>query len=106
MSEIPLHTFGRSRKARAGYTPLQSGEPGDNNSDGQVREPSNMRAAVRAAATSSSANRSGRRRERYADNPEEEETLLGGVSHEDGGFRDDEHEESHATRAPSSQVRT
>ena len=29
MSEIPLHTFGRNRKSRSGYTPLQNGEPGD-----------------------------------------------------------------------------
>lgn len=97
MSEIPLNTFGRSRKSRrAGYTPLHSGEPEDDE----------MRAGVRAAASSASVNRKGKRRERerYADDPEEETTLLGDASHEDeeGAFRDDEHEEPR--RAPSSQV--
>ncbi|CDO76004.1 hypothetical protein BN946_scf184780.g11 [Trametes cinnabarina] len=84
MSEIPLHTFGRSRKSRAGYTPLHNGEPGDEEDSG------NMRAGVRAAAASSSVNRKGKRRERYADEPEEEATLLGDASHEEGEFREDE----------------
>ncbi|KAL1943316.1 hypothetical protein VTO73DRAFT_4391 [Trametes versicolor] len=96
MSEIPLNTFGRSRKSRrAGYTPLHSGEPEDDE----------MRTGVRAAASSASVNRKGKRRERerYADDPEEETTLLGDASHEDeeGAFRDDEHEEPR--RASSSQ---
>ncbi|KAH9886694.1 aminophospholipid-transporting P-type ATPase [Cubamyces lactineus] len=95
MSEIPLHTFGRSRKARAGYTQLHSDEPGD---DGQDE---NMRAGVRAAAASASANRKGKRRERYADNPEEEATLLGDASHEEEAFREDEQPQSR--REPSSQ---
>ncbi|KAI0369507.1 protein transporter [Pilatotrama ljubarskyi] len=86
MSEIPLHTFGRSRKSRAGYTQLHNGEPGD-------EEDGNMRAGVRAAASSASVNRKGKRRERYADDPEEEATLLGDASHEEGAFRNDEPEE-------------
>ncbi|KAI9058692.1 aminophospholipid-transporting P-type ATPase [Trametes sanguinea] len=94
MSEIPLHTFGRSRKSRAGYTPLHNGEPGDEE-DGD-----NMRAGVRAAVASSSVNRKGKRRERYADEPEEEATLLGDASHEDGEFREDEPQTTR--RAPSS----
>ena len=98
MSEIPLHTFGRSRQARAGYTPLSDGEPGE-----QVRDGSSdrMRAGVRAAA-SASANRKGKQRERYSDDPEEEATLLGDASHEDGNYGDDEPEESR--REPSAQV--
>ncbi|OSD00700.1 aminophospholipid-transporting P-type ATPase [Trametes coccinea BRFM310] len=84
MSEIPLHTFGRSRKSRAGYTPLHNGEPGDE------EDASNMRAGVRAAVASSSVNRKAKRRERYADEPEEEATLLGDASHEDSEFREDE----------------
>ena len=106
MSEIPLHAFGRSRKARAGYTPLQSGEPGDE--DGDVHdsgERPDMRTAVRVAASSSSINRKGKRRERYADNPEEEETLLGGAVHGDADFPEDEAGEAPSTREPSSQVR-
>ncbi|KAI0354190.1 protein transporter [Trametes cingulata] len=86
MSEIPLHTFGRSRKSRAGYTQLHNGEPGD-------EEDGNMRAGVRAAATSASVSRKGKRRERYADDPEEEATLLGDASHEEGAFRHDEPQE-------------
>ena len=112
MSDIPLHTFGRSRKSRAGYTPLHNGDPGDDvhgnginglaSSDNNGR---NMQAAVRAAVNSSgSVNRKGKRRERYADDPEEEETtLLGDASHEDGEFRDDEREEQ---RREASQVCT
>ena len=96
MSEIPLHTFGRSRKARAGYTQLHSDEPGD---DGQDE---NMRAGVRAAAASASVNRKGKRRERYADDPEEEATLLGDASHEEEAFREDE--QPQPRREPSSQV--
>ncbi|KAI0659521.1 aminophospholipid-transporting P-type ATPase [Cubamyces menziesii] len=95
MSEIPLHTFGRSRKARAGYTQLHSDEPGD---DGQDE---NMRAGVRAAAASASVNRKGKRRERYADDPEEEATLLGDASHEEEAFREDE--QPQPRREPSSQ---
>ncbi|KAH9914070.1 aminophospholipid-transporting P-type ATPase [Epithele typhae] len=95
MSEIPLHTFGRSRKARVGYTQLSDREPGDGHGDDDDG-PSNMRAAVRAAA-SNAAMRKGKRRERdrYADDPEEAETLLGGVSVEDDGFRDDDGERRH-----------
>ena len=111
MSEIPLHTFGRTRKSRAGYTPLHNGDPGDDvhgngtnglassNNDGR-----NMQSAVRAAVTTSgSVSRKGKRRERYADDPEEEETLLGDASHEDSEFRDDEREEQ---RREASQVCT
>ncbi|TBU21618.1 aminophospholipid-transporting P-type ATPase [Dichomitus squalens] len=101
MSEIPLHTFGRTRKSRAGYTPLHNGEPSDevhgNGTNGLGPDNSNgrtMHEVVRAAvASSGSVNRKGQRRERYADDPEEEETLLGDASHEDGGFRNDEPEE-------------
>ncbi len=112
MSEIPLHTFGRSRKSRAGYTPLHNGEPGEedqgtsnrgNNSDGSSK--SNLRtmhAAVRAAVTSSTSLRKGKQRERYADDPGEEETLLGSAALSDSGFRDDGPEEE---RRESSQVR-
>ncbi|KAI0744486.1 aminophospholipid-transporting P-type ATPase [Earliella scabrosa] len=92
MSEIPLHTFGRNRKSRAGYTPLQNGEPGDDDHD-QVSSNRTMRAGIRAAATSSSVNRKGKRRERYADDPDEEATLLGDAAHEEGEFRDDEPQE-------------
>ena len=103
MSEIPLHTFGRSRKSRAGYTPLRSGEPSDedhNNasrgSNGTGSGKSNIRtmhAAVRGVVASSSTLRKGKQRERYEDDPEEEETLLGSAARSDGGFRDDEPEE-------------
>ena len=111
MSEIPLHTFGRSRKSRAGYTPLHNGDPGDdvhgNGTNGLASSNNNgrnMQAAVRAAVTTSgSVSRKGKRRERYADDPEEEETLLGDASHEDGEFRDDEREEQ---RREASQVCT
>ncbi|KAH9851263.1 protein transporter [Lenzites betulinus] len=89
MSEIPLNTFGRSRKSRrAGYAPLHNGEPGD-------EEDGEMHASVRAAA---SVNRKGKRRERdrgrYADDPEEEATLLGDALHEeDEAFEDNVHVE-------------
>ncbi|KAI0651082.1 aminophospholipid-transporting P-type ATPase [Trametes meyenii] len=83
MSDIPLHAFGRSKKARAGYTPLHNGEPSD-------EENTSMRAAVASAAM----NRKGKRRERYADDPEEEATLLGDSSREESAFRDDEREET------------
>ncbi|KAI8996275.1 protein transporter [Trametes punicea] len=94
MSEIPLHTFGRTRKSRAGYTPLHNGEPED-------EQNGNMRAGVRAVAAATSANRKGKRMERYADDPEEEATLLGDASQEEGAFRDDEQQETR--REPSSQ---
>ncbi|KAI0331410.1 protein transporter [Cubamyces sp. BRFM 1775] len=97
MSEIPLHTFGRSRKARAGYTQLHSDEPGEDEQD------ENMRAGVRAAAASASANRKGKRRERYADDPEEEATLLGDTAHEEEAFRDREDEQPQSRREISSQ---
>ncbi|RPD63418.1 aminophospholipid-transporting P-type ATPase [Lentinus tigrinus ALCF2SS1-6] len=97
MSDIPLHTFGRSRQARAGYTPLSNGEPSEQVRDGTA---SNMRAAVRAAASSASMNRKGKQRQ-YSDDPEEEATLLGDASHEGGEYRDDEQEE--ARREPSAQ---
>ena len=106
MSEIPLHTFGRNRKSRAGYTPLQNGEPGDddhNDDHDQVSSNRTMRAGIRAAATSSSVNRKGKRRERYADDPDEEATLLGDAVHEEGEFRDDEPQEP--PRDSSSEVR-
>ncbi|KAI0742965.1 protein transporter [Daedaleopsis nitida] len=91
MSEIPLNTFGRSRKSKAGYTPLHNGEPGDRDHDHDHGNGSNMRVGIRAAAASSSSvNRKGKRRERYADEPDEEETLLGDASQDDGGFRYDE----------------
>ncbi len=99
MSEIPLHTFGRSRKARAGYTPLHNGEPGDEDYENSS---SNMRASLGAAAAGASNNRKGKRRERYADDPDEEVTLLGDASREDGGYLDGEPEER---REPSAQVR-
>ncbi|PIL25785.1 transporter [Ganoderma sinense ZZ0214-1] len=113
MSEIPLHTFGRSRKARAGYTPLHNGEPGDEDHSNANRGTSTtgstksnlrtMHAAVRAAVTSSGNVRKGKQRERYADDPEEEETLLGSAARSDSGFRDDEPE---VERRESSQQST
>ena len=106
MSEIPLHSLRQSRHARAGYTPLHNGDPGDNDDrdNGHQRETPAMRAAVRAAAASSSVNRKGKRRERYAVDAEEEETLLGGAVHEDGDFQDDGRE-AQAARDSSSSVR-
>ncbi|KAI0758873.1 aminophospholipid-transporting P-type ATPase [Fomes fomentarius] len=97
MSEIPLHTFGRSRKARAGYTPLHNGEPGDEDYEDNS---SNMRASLGAAAAGASNTRKGKRRERYADDPDEEVTLLGDASREDGGYLDGGPEER---REPSAQ---
>ncbi|KAI0702811.1 aminophospholipid-transporting P-type ATPase [Cerioporus squamosus] len=99
MSDIPLHTFGRSKHSRAGYTPLSDSEPGD-----QARENTSnkMRAGVRAAA-SASVSRKGKQRERYSDDPEEEATLLGDASHEDGDYREDEPEEERRRESSSQQ---
>ncbi|KAM5540932.1 hypothetical protein V8D89_005243, partial [Ganoderma adspersum] len=100
MSEIPLHTFGRSRKSRAGYTPLHNGDEdhssanrGTNSTSSSKSNLRTMHSAVRAAVTSSGTIRKGKQRERYADDPEEEETLLGSAARSDSGFRDDEPEE-------------
>ena len=97
MSEIPLHTFGRSRKSRAGYTPLHNGEPGE-----RIPNPTEMRAGIPAAASASSLNRKGKRRERYVGDLEEEATLLGDDSREDDEYLDDQVEQR--TRDSSSQV--
>ncbi|KAI1787404.1 aminophospholipid-transporting P-type ATPase [Ganoderma leucocontextum] len=108
MSEIPLHTFGRSRKSRAGYTPLHNGEPGDEDHSNAIGSSNSsrptMHATVRAAVTSSGAMRKGKQRERYADDPEEEETLLGSAARADAGFRDDEPEDGRR-QSPQSPTR-
>lgn len=107
MSEIPLHTFGRSRKSRAGYTPLHNGDEDHSNANRGTNSTSSsksnlrtMHAAVRAAVTSSGTLRKGKQRERYADDPEEEETLLGSAARSDSGFRDDEPEEGRREPPP------
>ncbi len=100
MSDIPLHTFGRSKQSKAGYTPLSNGEPGDDTRESTAGK---MRAGIRAAASSASAIRKGKQRERYSDDPDEEATLLGDASHEDGDYRDAEPTEQR--REPSAQVR-
>jgi hypothetical protein len=74
MSEIPLRSFGRSRKARAGYTTL----PGN---DYSGADPTNkMPSAARNAAAAGRSTGKPRRADRYEDDPEEEETLLGDQS--------------------------
>ncbi|TFK83591.1 aminophospholipid-transporting P-type ATPase [Polyporus arcularius HHB13444] len=98
MSDIPLHTFGRSKQSKAGYTPLSNGEPGDDTRESTAGK---MRAGIRAAASSASAIRKGKQRERYSDDPDEEATLLGDASHEDGEYRDAEPTEQR--REPSAQ---
>lgn len=92
MSDIPLHSFRRSRKQRSDYIPLNTNEDddGDEESDGTDHNSTtsnSMPSAVsRAAVASVSANRNqkntdsrwkGKRRQRYADDPEEHVNLLG-----------------------------
>lgn len=88
MSEIPLHSFRRSRKQRSDYLPLSTSQEDDedDNSDGTNHsQTSNSMPSLtaRAAVASASANRNqearwkGKRRQRYADDPEEQVNLLG-----------------------------
>ncbi|KZT00633.1 phospholipid-translocating P-type ATPase [Laetiporus sulphureus 93-53] len=97
MSEIPLQSLGRARKSKAGYVPLQNGEPsGDNDEEGD-----SMSMSTRAAA-SSSARRKGKRRERYdAERAEEHATLLGDESQEDVEL-EEESDSSKKARKPES----
>ncbi|CAL1698399.1 unnamed protein product [Somion occarium] len=84
MSEFPLHTFGRSRKSRAGYAALSNEySPIDNEEGASDSMPMNVRAAAVATV-----NRKGKRR----DVLEEEATLLGDEHREEGGY--DEQPES------------
>ncbi|KAL4246411.1 Phospholipid-transporting ATPase [Abortiporus biennis] len=89
MSEFPLHTFGRSRQTRAGYTALHNGEPAGD------REPSNgngtmpMSARIAASATTSRLKQKAKRKNRYGDGSEEAATLLGEGSREDE-YREEE----------------
>ncbi|CCM06450.1 uncharacterized protein FIBRA_08714 [Fibroporia radiculosa] len=103
MSEIPLHSFGRARKSRAGYAPLPNGE-----SSGRSDLDSDSMPLTTRVAAATSARRKGKRRERYdSENPEEEETLLGHDPQEgDGTYPEDETEASvtHQPDTPS-QVR-
>lgn len=75
MSEFPLHTFGRGRKSRSGYTPLHNGEltPTDTPTS------EDMPIATRAAVSARTFGNKGKRRDkdRYEDDPEESVNLLG-----------------------------
>lgn len=92
MSEIPLHPFGRARKARAGYTALPEDEAGaSQSSETDDRMPS---AVVAAAVTSARPTRKPKRIEQYDGDEEEEATLLGEHGHD--------HEEPEDLRAETS----
>ncbi|KAI0087560.1 protein transporter [Irpex rosettiformis] len=80
MSEIPLHQFGRARKAREGYTAL----PEDEDAAVASRTNDRMPSTVVAAVTSSLSTRKPRRVDIYEGDADEEETLLGEQSHDHG----------------------
>ena len=90
MSEFPLHTFGRGRKSRSGYTPLHNGELTP------VESPASedMPIAARAAASSRVLNKKGKRRDRdrYEDDPEESVNLLGDEHREEEEEDHERHE--------------
>ena len=72
MSDIPLHTFGRYRKSRAGYSAL----PEDDEHPGNDQADRSMPISVRVAAAS--ARKAKRNVGQYEGDAEEEATLLGG----------------------------
>lgn len=107
MSDIPLHSFRRSRKQRSKYTPLNTNEDNDGDEDSDTTShhsttsPQMPSVVSRAAAASASANRNqqntesrwkGKRRQRYADDPEEQVGLLGGDEAEEFAREEEERE--------------
>ncbi|KAI0920746.1 hypothetical protein AcV5_010413 [Taiwanofungus camphoratus] len=89
MSEIPLHSLGRTRKSRAGYAPLHNVE---RNADDEQDSEAMPLTTMAAASVLTRAQRKGKRRERYStEHPEEEVTLL--RDEQEDGYPDDGAEE-------------
>lgn len=95
MSEIPLHTFGRHRRPRTGYTALE-GEDLPESSQNTRSMP--MSVGIAAASASQ-----GRRTERYSGDDEEEATLLG--EHRENEIEEEEELNVRVGADTASQVR-